>query len=125
MTNLGLLHLLYNHIQFVETLYPEPAIAKGPQADCLDCLGPKRAYAFASALGLDSNPRPHQVKSPSRSAVNHVSGLFCNGSAKYAKGRCPDRVAQGVSPVFRASLVQTSALLRPFRSSLRFRSKGG
>jgi hypothetical protein len=27
--------------------------------------------------------------SPSRFAVTHVSGLFCNGSAKYAQGRCP------------------------------------
>src|SRR6202453_1432838 len=61
MTNLRLLHLLYNHLQLVETLFPEPAIAKGPFADCLDCLGPKRAYAFASALGLDHNPRPHQI----------------------------------------------------------------
>src|SRR6202046_929942 len=61
MTNLRLLHLLYDHIQLVETLFPEPAIAKGPFADCLDCLGPKRAYAFASTLGLDHNPRPHQV----------------------------------------------------------------
>src|ERR1700728_4945503 len=61
MTNLRLLHLLYDHIQLVETLFPEPAKAKGPFADCLDCLGPKRAYAFPSALGLDHNPRPHQA----------------------------------------------------------------
>jgi hypothetical protein len=26
-----------------------------------------------------------EVKSPSRFAVNHISGLFCNGSAKYAQ----------------------------------------
>src|SRR6202042_143167 len=31
-------HLLHNHIQLVETLFPESAIAKGPFADCLDCL---------------------------------------------------------------------------------------
>src|SRR3984885_11932970 len=61
MTILRLLHLRYNHIQLVETLFPEPAIAKGPLADCLDCLGPKRAYAFASAFGLDHNPRPDQA----------------------------------------------------------------
>ena len=56
--------------------------------------------------------------SPSRFAVTHVSGLFCNGSAKYAQGRCPDRAAQGVSPVFRAAL-------RPFRSACGSLSKGG
>jgi hypothetical protein len=39
----------------------------------------------------------------------------------HAKGLCPDRAAQGVSPIFRASLVQTSASLRPFR----LRCKGG
>ena len=44
---------------------------------------------------------------PSRFAVNHVSGLFRNASAKYAQGLCPDRAAQGASPIFRASLVQT------------------
>src|ERR1700679_3307289 len=61
MTNLRLLHLLYDPIQLVETLFPESAIVKRPLADCLYCLGPKRAHAFASALGLDPNPRPHQV----------------------------------------------------------------
>ena len=54
--------------------------------------------------------------SPSRFAVNHVSGLFCNGSAKYAQGRCPDRAAQGASPIFRASLVQTGLWPPPLRS---------
>src|SRR5271156_2504715 len=61
ISHLRFFHLIYNHIQLVETLFPESAIAKGPFADCLDCLGPKRAYAFASALGLDHNPRPHQA----------------------------------------------------------------
>src|SRR3984885_2067533 len=61
ISDLLFFHLLHNLFQLVETLFPEPAIAKGPFADCLDCLGPKRAYAFASALGLDHNPRPHQV----------------------------------------------------------------
>src|SRR5271155_1936935 len=54
--------------------------------------------------------------SPSRFAVNHVSGLFCNGSAKYAQGLCPDRAAQGASPIFRASLVQTGLRPPPLRS---------
>ena len=44
---------------------------------------------------------------------------------KLAKGLCPDRAAQGVSPIFRASLVQTSASLRPFRSAFGSLSKGG
>ncbi len=43
----------------------------------------------------------------------------------FAKGLCPDRAAQGVSPIFRASLVQTSAALRPFRSAFGSLSKGG
>src|ERR1700691_5728858 len=50
ISDLLFFHLIHNHIQLVETLFPEPAIAKGPLADCLDCLGPKRAYAFASAF---------------------------------------------------------------------------
>ena len=62
---------------------------------------------------------------PSRFAVNHVSGLFRNASAKYAQGLRPDRAAQGVSPIFRASLVQTSAALRPFRPASGSFSKGG
>src|SRR5580698_3553198 len=61
ISDLRFFHLLYDHIQLVETLFPEPAIAKGPFADCLDCLGPERAHAFPSALGLDHNPRPHQA----------------------------------------------------------------
>src|ERR1700676_4069915 len=55
------LHLIYNHIQFVETLFPEAAIADRPVADCLNRLGPKRAYALPSTLCLDHNPCPHQV----------------------------------------------------------------
>src|SRR5579863_2372543 len=56
-----LFHLIHNHIQLVETLFPESAIAKRPIADCLNRLWPKRAHALSSALGLDHNPRPHQV----------------------------------------------------------------
>src|SRR6476661_9137289 len=40
MTNLRLLHLIYNHIQLVETLFPKSAIAKRPIADRLYCLRP-------------------------------------------------------------------------------------
>src|ERR1700677_2812297 len=46
-------HLTHNHIQFVETLFPESAIASRPVADCLDRLGPKGAHALSSTLGLD------------------------------------------------------------------------
>jgi hypothetical protein len=41
---------------------------------------------------------------PSRFAVNHVSGLFRNASAKYAQGLCPDRAAQGVSEPLKSLL---------------------
>jgi hypothetical protein len=43
------------------------------------------------------------------SYVTQVLGLFCNASAKYTQGLCPSR-AQGVSPGFRAPLVQPFAL---------------
>ena len=33
-----LFHLIYNYIQFVETLFPESAIADRPVADCLNRL---------------------------------------------------------------------------------------
>src|SRR5580692_461605 len=56
------LHLIYNYIQFVETLFPESAIAKRPVADCLDRPWPKRAHTLSSTLRLDHNPRPHQVR---------------------------------------------------------------
>src|SRR5438270_11401746 len=61
ISDLRFFHLLYNCIQFVETLFPVSAIADRPVADCLDRLGPKRAYALPSTLCLDHNPRPHQV----------------------------------------------------------------
>src|ERR1700733_5583551 len=56
-----LFHLIHNHIQLVETLFPESAIRSGPVADCLDRLWPKRADTLSSTLRLDDNPRPHQV----------------------------------------------------------------
>src|SRR5580704_8616956 len=61
ISGLLFLHLIYNYIQFVETLFPEPAIAKRPVADCFNRLGPERAHTFSSTLRLDHNPRPHQV----------------------------------------------------------------
>src|ERR1700691_5219899 len=54
-------HLLHNLFQLVETLFPEPAIAKRPVADRLNCLWPERADTLPSTLRLDHNPRPHQV----------------------------------------------------------------
>jgi hypothetical protein len=59
----------------------------------------------------------------SRFAVNHVSGLFRNASAKYAQELRPSR-PQGVSPGFRAALVQPS-LRSPFPFSLRFIARVG
>src|ERR1700722_11389166 len=61
ISHLLFLHLIYNYIQFVETLFPESAIANRPVADCLNRLGPKRAYTLSSTLRFDYNPRPHQV----------------------------------------------------------------
>src|ERR1700729_4053651 len=61
ISDLLFLHLLYNDFQFVETLFPESAIADRPVADCLNRLWPKRAYTLSSTLRLDYNPRPHQV----------------------------------------------------------------
>src|SRR6266481_497872 len=43
ISGLLFLHLIYNYIQFVETLFPEPAIADRPVADCLDRLEIGRA----------------------------------------------------------------------------------
>src|SRR5580704_6782561 len=61
ISDLHFFHLIHNHIQLVEALFPESAIANRPVADCLDRLGPKRAHTLSSALGLDHNPCPHQV----------------------------------------------------------------
>src|SRR5260370_10295648 len=59
--DLHFFHLFHNHIQLVETLFPEYAIRSGPVADCLDRLWPKRAHTLSSTLRLDHNPRPHPV----------------------------------------------------------------
>src|SRR5215469_7280282 len=61
ISDLLFLHLLYNRIQLVETLFPELAIADRPVADCLNRLWSKRAHTLSSTLRLDHNPRPHQA----------------------------------------------------------------
>src|SRR6202046_5215206 len=61
ISDLLFLHLVYNCFQLVETLFPEPAIAKRPVADRLNRLWPERADTLPSTLRLDHNPRPHQV----------------------------------------------------------------
>src|ERR1700730_9624690 len=61
ISDLHFFHLIYNDIQFVETLVPESAIANRPVADRLNRLWPKRAHTLSSTLRLDYNPRPHQV----------------------------------------------------------------
>src|ERR1700730_10845964 len=61
ISDLHFFHLIHNHIQLVETLFPEPAIINGPVADCLYRLWPKRAHTLSSTLLLDHNPRPHQA----------------------------------------------------------------
>src|ERR1700761_81134 len=61
ISDLLFLHLIYNYLQLVETLFPESAIADRPVADRLNRLWPKRAHTLPSTLRLDYNPRPHQV----------------------------------------------------------------
>src|SRR5215469_14601661 len=61
ISHLRFFHLIHNHFQIVETLFPELAIANRPVADCLYSLWPKRADTLSSTLRLDHNPRPHQV----------------------------------------------------------------
>src|SRR6185437_3557030 len=61
ISHLRFFHLLHNHFQLVETLFPESAIANCPVADCLDCLRPERTHTLSSTLRLDHNPRSHQV----------------------------------------------------------------
>src|SRR5258708_11146038 len=61
ISHLRFFHLIHNHIQLVETLFPESAIINGPVADRLYRLWPKRAHTLSSTLRLDHNPRPHQV----------------------------------------------------------------
>src|SRR3984885_6021395 len=50
ISDLLFLHLIYDHFQLVETLFPESAIGKRPVADFLDRLRPKRAHTLSSTL---------------------------------------------------------------------------
>src|ERR1700723_3884599 len=59
--DLRFFHLIQNHVQLIETLFPESAIANRPVADCLYRFWPERAHALSSTLRLDHNPRPYQV----------------------------------------------------------------
>src|SRR5579863_6234700 len=61
ISDLRFFHLIHNHLQLVETLFPEPAIANRPVANLLYRVRPKRAHALSPALRLDHNPCPHQV----------------------------------------------------------------
>src|SRR5579862_5461636 len=61
ISGLRFFHLIYDHFQFVQTLFPESAIADRPVADRLDRLRPKPAHTLPPTLRLDYNPRPHQV----------------------------------------------------------------
>src|SRR6202167_5557255 len=62
ISDLRCFHLIHNHIELVETLFPESAIIAPPVADSLYRLWPKRAHTLSSTLRLDHNPRPHQVR---------------------------------------------------------------
>src|SRR5271154_5639168 len=61
ISDLRLFHLIHHHLQLVESLFPESAIADRPVADCLDRLWPKRAHTLSSTLRLDHHPRPYQI----------------------------------------------------------------
>src|ERR1700751_4151098 len=61
ISDLLLFHFLQNHVQLVETLFPESAIVESPVADRLDRLWPQRAHTLSSTLRLDHNPSPHQA----------------------------------------------------------------
>src|SRR5690349_12192594 len=61
ISDLRFFHLFQNHIQLVEALFPESAIANRPVADRLYSLWPEPANTLSSTLRLDHNPRPHQV----------------------------------------------------------------
>src|SRR5579875_134473 len=76
ISSLLFLHFLYNCIQLVEALFPEPAIRSRPVADRLDRLRPKRAHALPSTLCLDHHPRPHQVSNVFRNHLLRQSKWF-------------------------------------------------
>src|SRR3974390_924517 len=58
ISDLRFFHLIHNHLQLVETLFPELAIADRPVADCLYRLRPELADTLSSPLRLDHNQRP-------------------------------------------------------------------
>src|ERR1700689_5936430 len=47
ISDLLFFHLIHHHFQFVETLFPEPAIRSRPVADGLDRPRPERAHTLA------------------------------------------------------------------------------
>src|ERR1700724_4247636 len=47
ISDLRFLHLIHNHIQLVETLFPESATHTRPGTRCLDRFAPSRAHALA------------------------------------------------------------------------------
>src|SRR3984885_4383985 len=61
ISDLRFFHLIHNHIQLVQTLFPESAIVNRPVADCLYRLWPQRAHTLSSTLGFDDDPRSHQI----------------------------------------------------------------
>src|ERR1700752_212646 len=61
ISDLRFFHLIYNCIQFVETLFPESAIVERPVANCFNRRWPERAHTLSSTLRLDDDSRPHQV----------------------------------------------------------------
>src|SRR5437660_4113576 len=50
ISHLRFFHLIHNHVQLVETLFPESAIANRPIADCLYRLSPTCTHALSSTL---------------------------------------------------------------------------
>src|SRR6516225_10194138 len=57
ISDLLFLHLIYDYIQLVETLFPELAIANRPVADSLYRLWPEPANALSTTFRLDHNLR--------------------------------------------------------------------
>src|SRR5260370_20272501 len=60
ISDLRLFHLLYNHIQLVETLFPESPIANRPVTHFLYRLCPNRPLSLSPPLRLDHILHPHQ-----------------------------------------------------------------
>jgi hypothetical protein len=103
----------------VKRLSSHPLFSTGP--------GGNRGCEFQSLASvrrhLEVPPRAStEAEEPSgfHFAVTHVSGLFCNASAKYAQLRPSLARARGTpsSALRCAALVQTSAALHPFHSAI-------